>query len=150
MIVEIRKGVRRGCFAPSSAQGEPYRRLARRRRRSPARGGGSFRKPPAPVWARDVADVGDRPAAKLQRAWHAPARHNKFAVTIRAVAHDRRVLVGEDPGECSKVAGPLVGSSEQGANGGLPFDFRLRLEMWGIVGLLRRVQCLLGIKQGVR
>jgi len=56
------------------------------------------RKPAAPVRTRDVADVGDRLAAKLGRSGHAPARHDQFALTIRAVAHDRRKLVGEDPG----------------------------------------------------
>jgi hypothetical protein len=42
----------------------------------------------------DVADVGDRLAAKLQWSRHAPARHDQFALTIHAVAHDRRELVG--------------------------------------------------------
>ena len=50
-----------------------------------------------------------------------PQRHDQFALTIRAIAHDRRKLVGEDPGECREVAGSVVGNAEQGADGGLPF-----------------------------
>ena len=46
---------------------------------------------------------------------------NQFALTIRAVAHDRRELVREDPGEGREVAGPVVGGAEQGADGGLAF-----------------------------
>jgi hypothetical protein len=66
---------------------------------------------------RDVADVGDRLAAKLQWSRHAPARHDQFALAIRVVAHDRRKLVGEDPGECA----------EQGAYGGLAFGFGVQV-----------------------
>jgi hypothetical protein len=57
------------------------------------------RKPTAPVRARDLADVGDRLAVKLQWPRHAPARNHQFVLTIHAVAHDRRELVGEDAGE---------------------------------------------------
>ena len=45
----------------------------------------------------------------------------------RAVAHDRRELVGEDPGECREVAGPVVGGAEQGADGGLAFGFGIQV-----------------------
>jgi hypothetical protein len=42
-----------------------------------------------------VADIGDRLATKLGRSRHAPARHDQFALTLRAVARDRRKLVGK-------------------------------------------------------
>jgi hypothetical protein len=64
-----------------------------------------------------VADVGDRLAAKLRRSGHTPSPYDQFALTIRAVAHDRRKLVGEDPGECA----------EQGAYGGLAFGFGVQV-----------------------
>jgi hypothetical protein len=78
------------------------------------------RKPAAPVRAHDIADVGDRLAAKLRRAGHAPGRHDQFALTIHAVAHDRRGLVWEDHGERREVAGPVVGGAEQRADGDPP------------------------------
>jgi hypothetical protein len=56
----------------------------------------STAEPSLPVRACDVADVRDRLATKLRRSGHAPARHDQLALTIHAVAHDRRKLVGED------------------------------------------------------
>ena len=44
-----------------------------------------------------------------------------------AAAGGRRKLLGEDPGECRQVAGPIVGSVEQGADGGLAFGFRIQV-----------------------
>jgi len=50
-------------------------------------------------------------AAKLRRSGHAPARHDQVALTIRAVAHYRRELVGEeqaltlDPANADALAG---------------------------------------------
>ena len=32
-----------------------------------------------------------------------PQRHDQFALTIRAIAHDRRKLVGEDPGNAGRL-----------------------------------------------
>ena len=80
-----------------------------------------------PVRTRNVADVGDRLAAKLQWSRHAPARHEQFALTIPAVSHDRRELVRENPGERREVAGPVVAGAEQGADGGLAFGFRVQV-----------------------
>jgi hypothetical protein len=37
------------------------------------------------------------------------------------VAHNRRELVGEDPGECREVSGPVVGGAEQSADSCLAF-----------------------------
>jgi hypothetical protein len=91
-----------------------------------ARGSGSSPASRA-VRARDVADVGDRLAAELQWPRHAPARYNQFALTIRTVAHDRRKLVGKNPGEGRKVAGPVVGSAEQGADRGLALGFGVQV-----------------------
>jgi hypothetical protein len=41
-----------------------------------------------------------------------PQRHDQIALTIRAVAHDRRKLVGEDPGEQWQIPGPIVPRAE--------------------------------------
>src|ERR1700722_9161930 len=84
---KAREGEQRSVLAYS----EPSRRLA-------GSGRGVFaercrwyeasvprRKPAASVRACDVADVGDRLAAKLQWSRHAPARHDQFALTIPAV-----------------------------------------------------------------
>jgi hypothetical protein len=69
------------------------------------------RKPAAPVRARDVADVGDRLAAKLRRSGHSPARHDEFA-PLGVAANDRRELVGEDPSEQSQIPGAIVPRAE--------------------------------------
>jgi hypothetical protein len=48
-----------------------------------------------PVRRRGVADVGNRRAAELRRARHAPARHGQFTL-VGVGAHDRRHMVGKD------------------------------------------------------
>ena len=53
--------------------------------------------PAAPMGAPDIANVGDRRAAKLRRTRHSPARHDKLALAVRSVANDRSHLVREDP-----------------------------------------------------
>jgi hypothetical protein len=80
------------------ARREPYRRLARLHEGILAKGGRrddaavSLAELTSPVRARDVADVGDRLAAKLRRARHAPSRNDEFALTMHAVAHNRRMV----------------------------------------------------------
>src|SRR3984957_18429416 len=74
---------------------------------------------------------GDRLAAEPRWARHAPARHDQFALTIRAVAHDRSHLIGEDAGERREVAGPVVDGAEQPANGGLALGFRVQVAYVG-------------------
>jgi hypothetical protein len=61
-------------------------------------------KPTAPVRAADIANIGDRRAAKLRRTWHAPTRHNKLAPAVGSIANDRSHLVGEDPWEYRQIA----------------------------------------------
>jgi hypothetical protein len=74
-------------------------RPGRRRTMSLARGSGSSPKASRASGLATLRVVGDRLAAKLRWSRYAPARHNQFALTIHAVAHDRRKLVRKDPGE---------------------------------------------------
>jgi len=117
----------------SSLSAEPCRRLARRRRRIFAerrcRDDGAVLRsqPAAPVRTRDVADVGDRLAAKLRRSGHSPTRQDKLAFAIYSVADNRRELVREDAREERQVASPVVGGAEQGADGGLAFGFGIQV-----------------------
>src|ERR1700722_12574980 len=87
------------------AEREPLRRLARLRVRVLAKrrrwhdAAVLLAEPAAPVRAADIANVGDRRAAKLRRTRHAPTRHNKLAPAVGSVTNDRSHLVGEDPRE---------------------------------------------------
>src|ERR1700733_7490707 len=87
------------------AKREPLRRLAglrirvfaKRCRRHDA--AVLLAEPAAPMRAADIANVGDRRAAKLRRTRHAPARHNKLTLAVGSIANDRSHLVREDPRE---------------------------------------------------
>ena len=46
---------------------------------------------------------------------------------IVAAAGGRRKLVREDPGNAGRLPGPVVGSAEQGTDGGLAFGFRIQV-----------------------
>ena len=90
------------------------------------------RKPAAPMRARDVADVGHRLAAKLQWPRHAPARHNQFALTLHAVAHDRRKLVGKDSGNTGRLPVLSCAARNRARIAAWPLVSEYRLHMWGI------------------
>jgi hypothetical protein len=69
--------------------------------------------------ARDVADVGDRLAAKLRGSRHAPSGHDQFALTIRAVANDRRELIWEDAWQERQIAGAVAPRAKPVADRGV-------------------------------
>jgi hypothetical protein len=71
--------------------------------------------------AADIANVGDRRAAKLSRTRHAPTRHNKLALAVGSIANDRSHLIGEDPGKQRQVARPIVTRAKPIADRGLTF-----------------------------
>ena len=96
------------------AEREPFPRLARlgvgvfAKRSRWHNAAKTFAKPTAPMRATDIANVGDRRAAKLRRPWHAPTRHDKLTLAVGSIANDRSQLVGEDPGEQRQVAGSII------------------------------------------
>src|SRR5580704_1664430 len=110
---------------PILAQREPRRRLARGRRpifaerRCWDHAAALRSQPPAPVRARDVADVGDRLAAILRRSGHAPAGHDEFTFAIYSVAANRRELVREETREQWLIAGAVILRPKPVANGRL-------------------------------
>jgi hypothetical protein len=71
--------------------------------------------------AAEVANVGDRRAAKLRWPRHAPTRHNKLALAISSIANDRSHLVGKDGREQRQVASPIIGRAEAVSDRGLTF-----------------------------
>jgi hypothetical protein len=112
---------------PIICQGEPDRRLARPGVLTFAEGRRGHDttigepEPSAPVRARDFADVCERLAAELRRSRHAPTRHDQLALTIRAAAHDRSHLVGDDAREQRRIAGAVMAGAKPLADRSLPF-----------------------------
>src|SRR5271166_1779459 len=109
-----RPQAREGEERPVLGEGKPRRRLTRPGVLVLAEGRGRHEaavlrsQPPAPVRARDVADVGDGLAPILRRSGHAPAGHDEFTFAIHSVADNRRELIREDTREQWLIAGAVI------------------------------------------
>jgi hypothetical protein len=96
------------------------------------------------------ADVGERPAAKLRRSGM-PRRAMTISRSPSALLRTNGACwSGKIPGNAGRWPVLSLAVRNRARMAACPLISEFRLEMWGIVGLLRRVQCLLGIKQGVR